>query len=226
MVLFRYLRDCGVPMCAAKEAVWDNSDYDVEMAYTAFYPFFRATGKINEAKLVVHHKIDRYCCQDAYLEYLQATRSAAYTTNKHISRGLVNEKVNGAGKAFMRGKPITAHAIQEFYGSYDAVSHIQRTFDVFTSKHKADNAPHSDYLHKYEKDKEILLSFFMERLGSTWTEATKPSRINRMTGKSSGNEPWKHVDAIGLGKRHIGERKNRMSSVEHIRKHTARHSTQ
>ena len=89
-------------------------------------------------------------------------------------------------------------------------------------KHRADNTPNADYLHKYKKDKEVLLNFFLERLESTWEEATKPSPVNRMSGKSSGNEPWKHVDAIALGKRHIGDRKNRMSTIEHIRKHTAR----
>ena len=173
--------------------------------------------------MVVHHKIDRFCCQSAYLEHLEQTRGCAYTKNKHVARGLINEKINGDGKAFMRGKSITASAIQGFYETYDAHAHIRRNLKDATSKHQSPKATNPDYLHKYANDKVALLSFFLERLGSTWEEATTPSPINRMTRKSSGNEPWKHVQAISEGRRHLGERKNRMTWLQHVRKHTAKH---
>ena len=210
-------------MCAAKEGVWNNVDEDCEMACTAWYHQFRATGKTNEAALVVHHKIDRFCCQAPYREHLEQTRSVAYSMRKHVERGRVNENVNGDGKAFMNGKAVTASAIQGFYASYDALCHMQRGIESHVKKHD-DTALDKDYLHKFHKDAEVLLAFYLERLGDTWEKATTPSLKNGLTNKSTGNKPWTHVQGISEGRRYIGAVKNRMTWLEHCRKHTKKHS--
>ena len=223
LVAHRFTLDCVLPLAAAKEAVWDNEAHGAELLYSTSYHNMRATGKTNEAALILHHKIDHFCVQPAYKLYLDQTRAAAWTTNKHIERGRINEFVNKDGKVFMKGKALKASAIQDYYSTYDASLHIKR---VLTAHVRLMNEEQEDkdYLQRYSADKVKLLAFFFEKFGHTWLEATRPSPVNRLTNRRSGNEPWKHVEAVSQGRRHIGAAINRMTWQEHVAKHSAKHA--
>jgi hypothetical protein len=222
LVLVMFTLEAALPLAAAKESVWNNRPEDVEMFYTNSYHAMRATGKTNESVLMVHHKIDHYCVQDAYKTYLDETRSAAWTKNKHIERGRINEFVNCAGKDFMRGKQIKASTLQTFYETYDASSHVKRVLLAHVNRMNEERTD-VDYLRRYDEDKVTLLAFFYQRLGATWKEACRPRPVNGMNMRRSGNEPWKHERAVAEGRRHVGEVNNRMTWLEHVRKHTAKH---
>ena len=71
----------------------------------------------------------------------------------------------------------------------------------------------------------VLLQHFLDIFGTTWGEVVATSNTNKLSKSASNNEPWKHVRAISEGRRHIGERKNRMTQLDHIRKHTNKHGS-
>ena len=223
LVALRHTFDAALPLTAAKESIWNCDACDFEMEVIHAHHYMRATGKTNEASLIVHHLIDLHCSQDACKEHYLKTISSAWTTNKHIARGLINEKINGAGKAFMLGKQITGGAIKEYYRDYDAIAMVERSLKD-SIRDSTDNDGDKDYLDKYKYDKIALLELFMEKLGSTWEEACRPRATNGFNGRRTGNTPWKHVEAVSEGKRHIGERKNRMSWKDHVEHHSSKHS--
>ena len=224
LAVFRFTLDVALPLAAAKESVWDNVYEDAEMFYTSTYHMMRATGKTNEAALIVHHKIDHMCSQDAYQQYLRDTRSIAWTKNKHIERGRMNEFVNKDGKQYMRGKMLKASTIRDYYATYDASAHIKRTLLAHVNKMNEEREDDTEYLKRYAHDLVSLLALFFEKFGDTWQAATRPTPINTLTNRRSGNEPWRHVQAIGEGRRHIGDAKNRMTWQQHCQKHTAVHA--
>ena len=121
------------------------------------------------------------------------------------------------------GKQVSGAGICSYYECMDALLHIKRIMKQQVGRCVDEDDVAQDYLQRYTTDKVILLEHLLEKFGDTWEKATAPSRINMMTRATSNNEPWKHVQAVSEGRRYIGERKNRMTQLEHIRNHSATH---
>jgi hypothetical protein len=224
LIALRYTFDHVLPIAAAKEGVWNCDAEAPEMLFQTHYHYMRAAGKTNEASMCVHHLIDTHCVQAPYAEFYRSTISAGWTRNRHIERGRINEFVNKTGKQFMKGKNIKAVPIQEFYRTFDAGNHMERTALEHISKFN-DDWVDQDYMSTYKYDKVALLDFFLECLGGDWEEACRSTPKNKFTNGTTGNQPWRHVEAISEGKRHIGDKANRMTWQQHVQTHINAHPT-